>query len=401
VTVTFAVTGGGGAVTGASIVTDSTGIATVGSWTLGLTAGPNTLTASSSGLSAVTFNASGAAGAAAVMVKTAGDNQLGSAGAPLGVAPAVTVRDAGGNPKPGVVVTFAVASGGGSVTGGTATSNASGVATVGSWSLGAVPGLNTLTASSPGLPTVTFSATALNALCSTSTPHSLGATTGGALATSDCQLGDGTFVDFFSTALPAADAYLFRQSAEFDTYLFLSAPDGSIIADNDDESDTSRNSAIKALLPPGSFIIGASSYDPLVTGDYTISSATTSTAVTGCELVFVVKNVTTAQNVETTDCLATTPPAAPIYADGFFIFLRAGQSITVSMTSPIVDSFIDLVRLDPNPNNPPALVASNDNRDGTTKDARITYTATVTTYYSIFARTAVASQTGPYNLTIQ
>jgi len=112
--------------------------------------------------------------------------------------------------------------------------------------------------------------------------------------------------------------------------------------------------------------------------------------------VFVVKNVATTQNIEEADCLRSTSPAPPIYADGYFIFLRAGQSITVTMASTAVDAFLELVRLDDG-----ARVASNDNRDATTKDAQMTYTATTTTYFSIFARTAIGSQTGAYTLTIQ
>lgn len=59
VQVIFAVTGGGGSLTGGTIVTNSSGIATVGSWTMGPAAGANTLTASSTGLtgSPVTFTA--------------------------------------------------------------------------------------------------------------------------------------------------------------------------------------------------------------------------------------------------------------------------------------------------------------------------------------------------------
>jgi adhesin/invasin len=55
--VTFAVSGGGGTVTGATATTDVNGIATVGSWTLGPAAGPNTLVATVTGLTAATFNA--------------------------------------------------------------------------------------------------------------------------------------------------------------------------------------------------------------------------------------------------------------------------------------------------------------------------------------------------------
>lgn len=59
VTVTFAVTAGAGTLTGATPVTDNAGIATLGSWTTGPTAGINTVTATVTGLtgSPVTFTA--------------------------------------------------------------------------------------------------------------------------------------------------------------------------------------------------------------------------------------------------------------------------------------------------------------------------------------------------------
>ncbi|HEV7591282.1 MAG TPA: cadherin-like domain-containing protein [Longimicrobium sp.] len=107
----------------------------------------------------MTFTATGVAGAAVNMVKSAGDGQSATAGLAVAVAPAVTVTDANANPVAGVSVTFAVASGGGSVTGSPAVTNASGVATVGSWTLGNTAGANTLDASATGLTTVTFTAT--------------------------------------------------------------------------------------------------------------------------------------------------------------------------------------------------------------------------------------------------
>ena len=100
-------------------------------------------------------------GPATLLALNAGDNQSASAGAAVSVAPSVIAKDAKGRPVPGVSVTFAVATGGGSVTGAAAKTNASGVATVGSWKLGAVAGANTLTATSAGLTgsPVTFTAT--------------------------------------------------------------------------------------------------------------------------------------------------------------------------------------------------------------------------------------------------
>ena len=61
VEVQFQVTGGGGAVTPATVTTGSNGIATVVSWTLGSTAGANTMTATASGLNTVTFDATASA----------------------------------------------------------------------------------------------------------------------------------------------------------------------------------------------------------------------------------------------------------------------------------------------------------------------------------------------------
>ncbi len=164
VAVTFAVTGGGGSVTGGSTSTNAGGLATVGSWTLGTTVGANTLTASAAGLagSPLGFSATGTVGAAAILAKNAGDNQAAAVSSTVPVAPAVLVTDVNGNPVSGVSVTFAVGLGGGSLTGGSTTTNASGIATVGSWTLGAATGANTLTATSAGLTgsPATFNATA-------------------------------------------------------------------------------------------------------------------------------------------------------------------------------------------------------------------------------------------------
>jgi hypothetical protein len=158
VTVTFAVASGGGSVAGATAVTGTDGIAAVGSWTLGTVVGPNTLTAKAGVLSA-TFTASGVAGPAGTPIKVAGtDNQSAVVGTVVRVQPSVKILDANSNPVPGLAVTFVVASGGGSVTGGSQTTNAAGIATLGGWTLGLKAGINTLTATANGLAT-TFTAT--------------------------------------------------------------------------------------------------------------------------------------------------------------------------------------------------------------------------------------------------
>ena len=77
--------------------------------------------------------------------------------------PSVVIKDANNNPVINARVTFAVASGGGSITGGDTVTNTSGIATVGSWTLGNGAGANVLTATSAGVTgsPVTFTATGL------------------------------------------------------------------------------------------------------------------------------------------------------------------------------------------------------------------------------------------------
>lgn len=167
--VTFAVVSGGGSLpatapsapstaSSAVVTTDAQGRAS-SLWTLGTTAGVQTLSATVAGVSPTTFTATGLAGAPASLAKVAGDNQSATVGTAVSTPPRVKVADSFGNGVPGVTVTFAVASGGGSVTGPTPTTGADGTAAVGSWTLGPTAGANTLTATAGGLPSVTFTAT--------------------------------------------------------------------------------------------------------------------------------------------------------------------------------------------------------------------------------------------------
>jgi hypothetical protein len=151
VSVQFGVTAGGGSVTNATVTTDAGGFAQVGSWTVGAAAGSNTLAATFPGtaIPPVVFTATSAT--AGSLVRLAGHNQAAMAGAPVPTVPRVVVRNASNAPLPGITVTFQVTEGGGTVGNATATTNADGIATAGSWVMGPEAGPNTLTASVAGL----------------------------------------------------------------------------------------------------------------------------------------------------------------------------------------------------------------------------------------------------------
>ena len=335
-------------------------------------------------------DSSGPGATAATIAANSSTTQIGTPGTAVAEAPSVIVRDGTGNPIAGVRVTFAVTSGGGLVNGGNAVSNTLGIATVTSWTLGTTPGTNTLTATTGSLPSIVFTAEGGDP-CNTSLPHALGSTSNGKLTASDCRLSDGTFIDFFDVNIPSAGTYLFTQNAAFDTYMLLLNSNGAFVGVNDDFGQF-NTSVIKAILPAGTFIIGANGYLPADTGSYTVASASSTAPVTNCEDVFVLPGISSDQALEQTDC-----SASGIFSDDYIVFLQAGQTITITMTSSAVDSYLELYA----DSNPPTLLASNDNIDGTTQNARISYTVTGTAFYIIKARSAGSGATGTYTIAIQ
>ena len=151
-----------GSFSSATSLTNASGIATVAFTTSTIAATSYTVTATDdSSRKGVSTKITTTAGPATQIALNAGNNQSATVGGAVSIAPSVIVKDANANPVSGVGVTFAVATGGGLATGLAATTNAAGVATVGSWKLGATAGNNTLSATSAGLTgsPVTFTAT--------------------------------------------------------------------------------------------------------------------------------------------------------------------------------------------------------------------------------------------------
>jgi hypothetical protein len=311
-------------------------------------------------------------------------------GAPVTNLPSVLLSDQKGTPVAGALVTFTVTSGGGSVTGATATSNASGIATVGAWTLGTAPGANTLSAQTGSLPAVTFSACGIDT-------DVLGSTVNNQLSSTDCRLSDGSFVDFYALTIPTGGTYIFNESSSiFDTYLAFLTSANVLVGINDDYLTTSTDSRLKVIVPPGSYLIGANSFNVNTLGTYSLTSAASTEEVANCEDVFVVPGIATQQSLGTTDCSTN-----GFFSDEYVVFLKPGQSVTVAMTSSTLDSYVEI-----RANGNPTVLASNDDIDATTKDARVTYavpnTGTSTGgFFIIAAASRVAGATGAYTFSVQ
>src|SRR5256886_8527919 len=154
---TFAPAAGSGTVNPTTPVTTGPGgIAAVSSWTLGTTAGPNTLaaTAAGSGITGnpVTFTATGTAGAAAKLAITTQPSATARSGVAFLQQPVIQLQDASGNPvsQSGTPVTATIASGGGTLGGTpTVTTNTSGTAVFTNLSITGTAGPHTLGFSAP------------------------------------------------------------------------------------------------------------------------------------------------------------------------------------------------------------------------------------------------------------
>ncbi len=208
IVVNFRVTSGGGSVFAGSAVTNRDGRASE-YWTLGFDSTPQVLevrAVSAAGAKEVfgrfTATVTGGGGSARV-VSQAGDSQVAPVGTAVALAPAVRVTDTLGRPWMGVPVVFDVLSGGGSISGDTTFTDSAGIAAVGSWTLGPLPGANTLraTAARSGIAgnPVNFSAQGFQAELRTVRSgwyHTCALTTGGSPVcwgdNTKGQLGDGT-----------------------------------------------------------------------------------------------------------------------------------------------------------------------------------------------------------------
>lgn len=173
VNVSFAVTAGGGQLTGATQTTNAQGVATVVSWRVGSATGTNIVSASVAGVPSISFTATATAGAPTQVVKTQGDNQSAPVNRPVPIAPQVRVLDAAGNGVAGLDVVFGIGIGSGSVVVGNVVTNAEGRATVGAWILGTTLGTNTLIATVTGVGSATFTATATGGAAASMQPISL------------------------------------------------------------------------------------------------------------------------------------------------------------------------------------------------------------------------------------
>jgi hypothetical protein len=271
VTVTI-LSGSGGTLGGTQMLAAVGGVATFTNVTLAGAVGQEYVLRFTAGaLTVDSNNVTVTAGEATQIAVQAGNNQSAAVGTAVGVTPSVVVLDESDNPVAGVSVTFVVASGGGSVTGGVVTTDELGIAAVtGSWTLGGVTGANTLAATITGSdPLILVTFTAIG------TGGESGPSSSGGVGENGAVMPDGPVVppaSVLSGSVPGAvlvggvlrtDVVLAENSAgsgwEFvgpDFSMILNAQEGN------GDPDLSRSSSSMRLPQDGSIAIGGSGYSP-------------------------------------------------------------------------------------------------------------------------------------------
>jgi hypothetical protein len=225
------------------------------------------------------------------------------------------------------------------------------------------------------------------ASCSTSVIVA-GQTARGQLTAGDCFLPrrSDSKGDRYTFEGAAGQSVTIAMNAEFDTFLYLVAPDGSVVEENDDGDG--RNARIAVLLPStGTYTIEATAYEGGARGAYALSL---SLLASSCTPAAIAVGETASGVLSDQDCRV--PRRSDSRADQYTFTGVAGQMVTITMTGSF-DTYLFL--LDPSG----AVVAQNDDADGT--NSRIQIRLQTSGTFTIEAVAYEASGRGSYSLTLR
>ena len=315
-----------------SSFTDENGNASVG--ITPSSTGTFAVTAAANNVASVTFSVTATAPAPKRVLILSGNEQGGIAGEPYLPFQALVLKD-DGSAAVGVPVTFAVASGGGSLTATTVNTNANGIAST--TLIAGTGATQSVTATAAGAAPVTF--TAVLAPCTASRAMTVPGTFTRSLEAGDCQLPNGRYVEYFQFTAGSATAFSISESStSFVPSLSIRNPAGDTIGFH---TPGATPAAFKTFLPAGTYRVGASTSAANATGGYTVTTTTigaTDSSVTGCERVYIARGATSGgQNIAATDCQLSYDDGGGNgtqlhYGDRYRIYLKSGESITIQMS---------------------------------------------------------------------
>jgi len=225
--------------------------------------------------------------------------------------------------------------------------------------------------------------------CAYLAPFSLDTSVTGDLAGADCVFGDGSYVDYHLFSSSAAQTVQVTMHASFDAWLWLYTRAGIVVAvdDNSSVGASGTDASFKAILPAGDYVVGANSRFAGEIGTYTLTATSTPLVVSGCDAVWLVGPVTISDRIESSDCSSST------YSDPFFLLVRGGRTVTVSVSSAELNPHLALYD-----HLGAALATSGETSPQSA--VNLSYTVPTLGVYRLEASTWFAGQTGGYTLTV-
>jgi hypothetical protein len=312
-----------------------------------------------------------------------------------------TVLGADGFPARGVRVTWAVSPTTAATVNATQTSDSAGAIAT-SVIVGATVGPFTVTATPNGVAPITFHLTALDP-CKYSVSYALGDSVNASLSRTDCQVNAGTatyFYDFYQMTLPAGQQSIRINEAsnganKIDPYVEFYRPTGELLGwDDDIQAGVIQTSQFDVVLGDGgSYIIGATSYDPDTTGPYILTSHPRATTLSGCQDAWMTPGATIIDTIRTSDCQDSTLH----YSDIIYMFMQANQVIRVAERSTVVNPLLRLYWANVAARRFDSVAANDDSATGN-PNAYIAYTVPANGWYLLQMGTAAANDTGEYTL---
>ena len=346
-------------------------------------------------------NSSGPSGPQAASVTgIAGDNQTAPTGATLTFPLSLVALGSSGQPVQGVQVTWsATPAGSASFTPATSTTDANGSAAT-SVTAGTLIGAVSVHAAVPGVADVVYHVTVVDP-CNYLAPYTFGQTVNGLLSTADCNRNNfGFYYDFHALSLPAGQQNIrISMHSSFDTWLDLWSAAGPYVAFDDDSIlGQAQNSQIDIILPGNDYIIGASSFDRLITGAYSLATSTRTSAMNGCRQVWVMRGISVTDSITVADCADSS--VTPHYYDVARIVVYAGTVLSIAERSTAINPSLALYQVAPDSGYRRHLVASNDDSSATNTNAFIRFNVDTSNIYDVVIGTSAGGETGTYTFTV-
>ncbi len=185
----------------------------------------------------------------------------------------------------------------------------------------------------------------------------------------------------------------------FDTWVDFWSVDGPLFGFDDDVAlGTVQNSQLDIILPGGSYVIGANSFNPGTTGAYSVSATTRPAGMNGCRQVWVARGVTINDSLTASDCADSS--ATPHYYDVARIQLVQGSVLTISAHSAAINPSLALYQIMDLVTYPRSLVAQNDDSSAGNPTAFIKFTVAASGPYDILISSSAPGETGAYTFDV-